>query len=354
MNMTRSMPRGRFLVKDRAKTSPPTSTSTCFGKRDAVEDGVSERGVDVVLLLDGELGGEDFSAADVGGFELDRSSSVRQYQNAMDSPGQIGHLPGSAKRRKVALPRTATRYSSEHYQRSGRPPSWVAREQQPRYQDHRTRLLHRFVRSGLRGFVEYEVVEMLLILAIPRGDVGEPTQALLDRFGSLRGVLDAPLSQLRCVDGVGEHAAMLLKVIRDAAELYLLKSSEQREALHEPGSLTDFWRMYIGNLKHEVFGVAYLDAACRLLPNGVEILQRGTVDRTAVYPRRVVEAALRHEAAGLVLAHNHPNGSVRPTEYDKLITRAIVLAAETIGLRVVDHLVVSSDETFSFRRAGLL
>ena len=136
--------------------------------------------------------------------------------------------------------------------------------------------------------------------------------------------------------------------------LYLGQASEGREVLSDPERLRDFWRMRIGALKHEVFAVAYLDSAYRLLRDGVETLQEGTVDRASVYPRRVVEAALKRQAAGLVLAHNHPNGNVQPSEHDKLLTRAIVLAAETISLRVVDHLIVSPEATFSFREARLL
>lgn len=123
--------------------------------------------------------------------------------------------------------------------------------------------------------------------------------------------------------------------------------------LRDPERPSDFWRMRLGALKREVFAVAYLDSGYRLLREGVETLQEGTVDRTAVYPRRVVEAALGRRAAGLVLAHNHPNGNVQPSEHDKVLTRAVVLAAETINLRVVAHLIVSPEETFSFRKAKL-
>ena len=154
---------------------------------------------------------------------------------------------------------------------------------------------------------------MLLTLAIPRLDVKQPAKALLERFGSLRGVLDAPLTELRSVKGIGEVASISLKVIREAATLYLLETSEEAQVLGEPERLSDFWRMRIGHLKHEVFAVAYLDSAHRLLRNGVETLQEGTIDRAAVYPRRVVESALRRQAAALVLAHNHPNGNVEPS-----------------------------------------
>ena len=224
----------------------------------------------------------------------------------------------------------------------------------PHYHGHRKRLRTRFVKNGLAGFAEHEVMELLLTLAIPRSDVKQPAKALLERFGSLRGVLDAPLRELRSVSGIGEVTATGLHLIREAAALYLQQGSEGAQVLGDAGELRDFWRMRIGALKHEVFAVAYLDSAHRLLRDGVETLQEGTIDRAAVYPRRVVEAALKRQAAALVLAHNHPNGNVQPSEHDKVVTRAVVLAAETIGLRVVDHLIVSPEETFSFRQAGLL
>ena len=224
----------------------------------------------------------------------------------------------------------------------------------PHYHGHRKRLRERFVKNGLAGFAEHEVIELLLTLAIPRADVKQPAKALLERFGSLRGIMDAPLVELRSVAGIGDVAATALHLIREAAALYLQEESEGGHVLRQAEKLSDFWRMRIGALKHEVFAVAYLDSGYRLLRDGVETLQEGTIDRAAVYPRRVVEAALKRQAAALVLAHNHPNGNVQPSEQDKVLTRAIVLAGETIGLRVVDHLVVSPDETFSFKQAGLL
>ena len=216
------------------------------------------------------------------------------------------------------------------------------------------RLRRRFLKNGFSGFAESEAVELLLSLAAPRADLRRTAEALLRRFGNLREVLDAPAVRLESVEGMGPEAAASLAIIREAAVLYLQTASEGRDALLEPERLIDFWRMRIGALSREVFAVAYLDSGRRLLPDGVEILQEGTVDRAAVYPRRVVEAALKYEAAALVLAHNHPNGRVEPTEYDKAATRAVVLAGETVGLRVVDHLIVSPRDCFSFREAGLL
>jgi len=227
-------------------------------------------------------------------------------------------------------------------------------DDEPSYHGHRQRLRDRFLKSGLMGFADYEVIELLLTLAIPRSDVKQPAKALILRFGSLRGILDAPIEELRAVSGIGSVTPIALQIIKAAATLYLQNSGERRDVLADPARLSEFWRMRIGALQNEVFEVAYLDAGCRLLRDGVERLEEGTIDRAAVYPRRVIEAALKRGAAAVVLAHNHTNANLTPSDHDKVLTRAIVLAAETVNLRVVDHLIVSAQDTFSFRKAGLL
>jgi DNA repair protein RadC len=222
------------------------------------------------------------------------------------------------------------------------------------YLGHRKRLRERFIKAGLDGFADYEVVELLLTLAIPRSDVKRPAKALIERFGNVRAILDAPLDELRQVKGIGSVAPVALRIIRAAATLYLQQRAEGTELDVDQRQLEMIWRARIGALRDEVFEVAYLDSGHRLMRDGIERLEEGTIDRAAVYPRRVVESALRRGAAALVLAHNHPNGQVDPTEQDKVLTRALVLAAETVGVKIVDHLVVSADAVFSFRKAGLL
>jgi DNA repair protein RadC len=224
----------------------------------------------------------------------------------------------------------------------------------PHYLGHRQRLRERFLKSGLAGFADYEVVELLLTLAVPRSDVKKPAKALIARFGNLRGILDASIEDLRTVPGIGSVTPVALQIIKAAATLYLQQVTGGHDSLADPARLADFWRMRIGALQNEVFEVAYLDSGYRLLRDGVERLEEGTVDRASVYPRRVVEAALKRGAFAIALAHNHPNGDTAPTEQDKLLTRAIVLAAETVHVRIADHLIVSASEAFSFRKTGLL
>jgi DNA repair protein RadC len=226
--------------------------------------------------------------------------------------------------------------------------------EKPHYFGHRKRLRERFLKNGLGGFADYEVVELLLTLAIPRLDVKEPAKALIARFGNLRGILDAPLEELQSIKGIGEVTPVALRIVREAASLYLQQTAEQRDSFADPEALALFWRMKIGSLPNEVFQAGYLDSSYRLLRDGVETLEEGTIDRAAVYPRRVIEAALRRGAAAVVFAHNHPNRDTQPTEQDKVLTRALVLAAATVQIKVLDHLIVSAEKVFSFRKEGML
>jgi DNA repair protein RadC len=213
-------------------------------------------------------------------------------------------------------------------------------------------LRNRFLKSGLESFPDYEAVELLLTLAIPRKDVKPQAKAAIQRFGSFRGVLDAPLEELRGIPGIGDVAPVALRIIREAANRYLQEKSRDTFSLANQHVLIDYCRSALGALPNEVFKVIYLDSGYRVL--GDETLEEGTVDRAAVYPRKIMDAALRNKASILVFAHNHPNGHVQPSEQDKTLTRTLVLAAATLQITVFDHLIISPDDVFSFRKAGLL
>jgi DNA repair protein RadC len=123
-------------------------------------------------------------------------------------------------------------------------------------------------------------------------------------------------------------------------------------SLEDPRILFDYCKAALCAQPNEVFKVIYLDSRFRVID--LETLTEGTIDRAAVYPRKVIESALKKKASILVFAHNHPDGNVNPSDHDKTLTRALVLAAKTLNIMVFDHIIASKDEAFSFRAAGLL
>lgn len=222
----------------------------------------------------------------------------------------------------------------------------------PHYHGHRGRLRERFLNSGLDAFSDYEAVELLLTLAIPRNDVKEAAKNAVQEFGSFRGVLDAPVEDLQKIKGIGQVAPVAIKIIREAAARYLKQECRDSFRFESQESLNEYCRISMGALKNEIFKVIFLDNTLKILSD--KNMDEGTVDRAVVYPRKIIEEAIRCNATTLIFAHNHPSGNARPSEQDKDLTRALILAAETMQLRVFDHLIVTKDDIFSFRREGLL
>ena len=234
--------------------------------------------------------------------------------------------------------------------------------EKPHYYGHRKRLRERFKKTGLVSFQDYEAIEFLLTLAIPRKDVKIPAKEAIKRFGSFRGVLDAPIEELKKIPGIGEVAPLAIRFIREAANLYLQPKSQtdltlekiepEVISLKDPKVLCDYCRAALGAQPNETFKVIYLDSRFRVID--LETMTEGTIDRATVYPRKVMESALKKKASILVFAHNHPDGNINPSDHDKILTRALVLAAKTLNITVFDHIIVSKDEAFSFRKEGLL
>lgn len=219
---------------------------------------------------------------------------------------------------------------------------------------HRGRLRERFEKNGLSAFAEHEVVELLLTLAIPRRDVKPQARALLARFKSLKGILEAPGEALREVEGIGEVAPVALRIIRAAAELYLKESAEGEAVLNDYAKLEAFWRARLGDLKHEVVEVAYLDKAYKLMRDGVERLAEGSIDSASFSQQQLFKKALQRGARFIVLAHNHPTGDVAPSSDDRELTRRVAIAAQAVEIDLLDHWIIGQRGCYSFRRAGEL
>ena len=222
----------------------------------------------------------------------------------------------------------------------------------PHYIGHRVRLRERFEKSGSEGFHDYELLELLLTYSIPRKDVKPIAKALIKQFKSLQGILDADLSELKEIPGLGPASAILIKLVKELFNAYLAERMKKKDLLSSPQAAVDFARVKLGGSPHELFMVIYLNTKNEVID--YEVIHEGTVDKAVIYPRRIVERALAHHASGLLLIHNHPSGHTQPSEEDRKITRTIREATRTMDIRVLDHIIVSKDDYFSFLENDLL
>lgn len=220
------------------------------------------------------------------------------------------------------------------------------------YIGHRERLRKRFKKSGVPGFHDYELIELLLTYAIPRRDVKPIAKNLIKKFGGLSGVLDASNKELEEVPGMGETSALLIRLVKELCSAYLGERMKGRDVLSSPQAVFDFVRMKLSGLTNEAFMVIYLNTKNEVID--YEIIQEGTIDRAVIFPRKIIEGAFSHHASGIILIHNHPSGHKEPSQEDKLLTKNIIEAARSIDLRVLDHIVVGKDGCFSFLENHIL
>jgi DNA repair protein RadC len=222
----------------------------------------------------------------------------------------------------------------------------------PHYLGHRDRLRDRAQAGGLPALPDYELLELYLFRAIPRGDVKPLAKALLARFGSFAAVLGASVDELRTVSGIGEAAALDLKLLQEATLRVGREQVARRPVITSWTQLLAYVRAAMAHEPREQFRVLFLDKRNQLI--GDEVMNRGTVDHAPVYPREVVRRALEVSASAIILVHNHPSGDPTPSQADIAMTREIVEAARPLRVAVHDHLVVGRDGTASFKALGLM
>lgn len=215
---------------------------------------------------------------------------------------------------------------------------------------HRRRLRERFLASGLSGFQDYEVLELLLSLNTPRKDTKQPAKELIETFGSLHRVLEASTRDLCRIKGVGPANSFGIHLIKAAADRYLETRIMDRDVVADPDSLLAFLNQTIGYKSREHFMGIFLDAKNRVTAS--EVLFEGSLTASAVYPREVIAKALDHRAASLIFAHNHPSGDIHPSAQDIRITRTLVFALKFAGINVHDHIITGSDGYYSFAGQG--
>jgi DNA repair protein RadC len=227
-----------------------------------------------------------------------------------------------------------------------------AGEAPPHYLGHRQRLRERFLAAGGDSLADYEMLELVLSLALRRGDVKPLAKALLQRFGSYADVIAAEPAALAEVKGVGEGVIAALKIVQSAAVRLARQQVVGKEVLSNWQQLLDYCQARMGREGTEEFHVLYLNRKNVLIRD--ERQQRGTVDHTPVYPREVVKRALELGATALIMVHNHPSGDATPSRGDIEMTREIKEVGEKLGIQLHDHVIVGRAGTNSFRSLGLL
>ena len=215
---------------------------------------------------------------------------------------------------------------------------------------HRQRLKDRFLREGLDGFTDIQVLELLLFYAVPRRDTNPIAHALLERFGSLAKVLDAPVVKLTQVDGISENGATFLKLVREIERRYALSQGEEI-ILNTIDDCCEYLSRFFKGKKNETVFLLSLDAKLKML--SCREVGEGSVNYASVPIRRVVEMALDDGATSVILAHNHPSGIAIPSNDDIQTTRRLAMALSTVEIQLADHIVVADDDYISMVQSGI-
>jgi DNA repair protein RadC len=217
---------------------------------------------------------------------------------------------------------------------------------------HRGRMREKLLERGPDALADYELLEMLLFFAMPKGDTKPLAKALINRFGSFARVLAAPQQELLGTRGLGTHSVAALKLVQAASLRMVRAEVMETPVLNNWTRLMDYLTAALAREKIEQFRVLFLDTRNRLIAD--EAQARGTVNHTPVYPREVVKRALELHATALILVHNHPSGDPTPSRVDIEMTQEIKAAAAILSIALHDHIIVGNGTRLSFRQEGLL
>ena len=215
------------------------------------------------------------------------------------------------------------------------------------HQGHRDRLRQRYKENNLDGFADHEILELLLSYAIPRKDVNPLAHQLIDHFGGLGNVLYADIDDLCQVKGVGEHTAVLLTLLPKVMQNVQIQQMGERPMLSTPEEAVKYLKQLFIGRKTEAFYVLLLDNQHRLLH--AEKISEGSHCEATVEPRSVVQSCLKSGAAAVILAHNHPGGSVRPSSDDLRVTEELEKALSYINVDCIDHIIIAQESSYGIR-----
>ena len=217
---------------------------------------------------------------------------------------------------------------------------------------HRHRVKARYLMEGMDAFEDHQVLEMLLFFSIPMKDTNELAHKMIHEFGSLAGLFEADPKDISKRCGVSENTAILVSLIPSLARRYFKGKWGEKPVLNSSPKAGEYAVSLFTGRTYEAFFLICLDSQNRV--NYAALVHEGTINEAPVYPRLVVETALRHQANSVILAHNHPGGSMQPSNADIEVTKRITTALDAISIKVVDHMIVAGDKYFSFAEKGLI
>lgn len=215
---------------------------------------------------------------------------------------------------------------------------------------HRKRVKDRFLKEGLENFSDINALELLLFYGIYRKDTNPVAHALLDHFGSLTQVLEAPFSELMKVEGVTENSAILMRLIVEMARYYMVSRGAATTSLHSIVACGRYMQPYFIGRRNECIFLLCLDAKCKVL--GCKEVAEGSINAASVSIRKIVEVALAFNATSVVLAHNHTGGLATPSDEDVYTTYRIADALKVVEVQLEDHIVMAEDDFVSMVHSG--
>ena len=218
------------------------------------------------------------------------------------------------------------------------------------HKDHRKRMKERFLKQGLDGFTEFQALEFLLFFCIPQGDTNVLAHKLIDHFGSLSQVLEASVEELKKVNGIGDHSAILIQLMNQMARFYLVDRAKREKVLPTIEDCARYLQPYFYGRMNETVFLMWLDAKCKALC--CKEVGEGSINSAGISVRRIVETALREGATTVVLAHNHPSGIAIPSPEDIQTTRRVAAALQSVEIHLADHIVVADDDYVSMVQSG--
>jgi len=225
-------------------------------------------------------------------------------------------------------------------------------EWQKKGEGHRQRLREKFIEGGLDRFSDEEVVEFLLTLGTPRRDVKVQAREAMKKFGSLSGVLSAPISKLKEIKGIGQKNALYLNFVHQVAGRYLRDRATGKTFFSSSQAVFDYLFHTMRDQKREIFKVLFLNRKNELILD--QDVFFGSLTGSAIYPREIITLALEHKSAAMVFVHNHPSGDPTPSGEDQTLTRDLVWAANLLMIQVLDHIIIGNNTYYSFADEGLI